>query len=404
MVKVDPQKIEELLSRSIAEILPSKEDLRQLLLGGKKIRVYVGADATGPQLHIGHSTNFIILEKLRQMGHEVFVLFGDFTAMIGDPTDKMAERRRLTKKQVEENIKTWKRQLSKTLDFNDKKNPAKIVKNSKWLSELKLSDLIDIASHFTVQRMLERDMFERRLKEEKPIYLHEFMYPLMQGYDSVALNVDLEIGGTDQTFNMLAGRMLQKVYDNRDKFVLTTTLLVNPLTGKKLMSKSEGGFIALNDKPNEMFGKVMALPDEVIVQIFIDCTHLPMETIRQMEKEIKNGANPKDYKMRLAFEIVKLYHGEKAAKEARDNFVRVFQKKEAPEEIPVKKVKSEQLFEILVEAGLAESKSEARRLIEQGGVKVDDKIIKDIYFKPDLEKQGVLIQKGKRFFVKVKRG
>ena len=397
--KQDEKLIEEILNRSVAEVLPTRQELKDVLLSGKKLRIYIGADATGPQLHIGHATNFMILEKLRQLGHEVIVLFGDFTALIGDPTDKSAARVRLTKAQVEANIKSWKEQIAPILDFKDRKNPAKILRNSKWLAKLKFTNLIDIAANFTVQRMLERDMYEKRIEEGKPIHLHEFFYPLMQGYDSVAMDVDLEIGGTDQTFNMLVGRTLQKNYNNREKFVLSTTLLVNPKTNKKLMSKSKGGFIALNDSSEQMFGKTMALPDEVIIQVFTDCTYLPLDEIKQMEKDLQSWANPRDLKMKLAHELVKIYHGGKAAGEAQANFVKVFSKKETPEEVKSFKVKSNKLLEVLEETGLVTSKSEARRVVEQGGVKVDDNIVSDVNI--NLAAGEHLIQKGKRFFVRV---
>ncbi len=399
------QKIDEILSRSVAEILPTREELKKNLLSGKKMRIYTGADATGTQLHIGHSTNFIILEKLRQLGHEVIILFGDFTAMIGDPTDKTAARVRLTKKQVDENIKSWKDQISKIINFEDKKNPAKIVKNSEWLSKLNFSDVIDISSNFTVQRMLERDMFEKRMKEKKPIHVHEFMYPLMQGYDSVVLDVDMEIGGTDQTFNMLTGRTLQKRYHDKEKFVLTTTLLVNPITGEKLMSKSLGGFVALNDVPNDMFGKIMALPDETIIHVFVDCTYVSMENIKQMENDMQSGElNPRDAKLRLAFEIVKIYHGEEKAEEAKKYFIDTFSKKEIPENIPEVTIETESvsLVDFIVLSGNAKSKGEARRKIEQGGVEIGGQKETDWQKVLDKEFDGKVFKVGKLGFARIK--
>ncbi len=399
------KKIDEVLSRSVTEVLPSREAFKKLLLSGKKLRIYIGADATGPQLHIGHATNFMLLERLRKLGHKIFILFGDFTALIGDPTDKSAARIRLTKKQVEDNIKTWKSQVEKIVDFNDKENPAEIVQNSKWLSKLTFAELIDIASNFTVQRMMERDMFERRLKEEKPIYVHEFFYPLMQGYDSVHLDVDLEVGGTDQTFNMLAGRVLQKAFNNREKFVLSTTLLENPKTGKKLMSKSEGGFIALNDTPNDMFGKTMALPDEAVIQVFVDCTYVPLEKIKEMEKGLKNDKfNPRDLKIDLAEELVRIYHSEAEAQKAKEYFVNTFSKRETPEEINELKVNEEKMSitEFLVLAGLADSKSDARRKIEQGGVAMNGKKVIDWQLVLDKKDNDAVLKVGKFGFVKIK--
>ncbi|HOX10504.1 MAG TPA: tyrosine--tRNA ligase [Candidatus Moranbacteria bacterium] len=398
------KQIDEILTRSISQVLPTKEEFKNLLLSGKKLKIYIGADATGPQLHIGHATNFMLLEKLRQMGHDVTVLFGDFTAMIGDPTDKNAARIRLTKKQVAENILSWREQVSHVLSFDDSANPAKIVKNSEWLSKLDFSDLIDLASNFTVQQMMERDMFEKRIKEAKPVYVHEFFYPLMQGYDSVHLDVNVEIGGTDQTFNMLVGRTLQKKYNDKEKFVISTTLLINPVTGKKLMSKSEGGFVALNDSPNEMFGKIMALPDETIIQVFIDCTYVSMEDIKKLEKEMEDGdLNPRDAKLRLAGEIVEIYHGEDKARDARDYFIKTFSQKEIPENVAEFKIdgESKKLAEILVESGNAKSLSDARRKIEQGGVSIDEEKLTDAQAIITKEKNGKVLKIGKLGFIKI---
>jgi tyrosyl-tRNA synthetase len=375
---IDPKKIDEIVSRSIAEILPSKNGFKSLLLSGKKFRIYVGADATASQLHLGNATNFIILERLRRLGHEVIVLFGDFTAMIGDPTDKNATRKPLTKDQVDKNIETWKEQLSPIIDFNDKNNPAKIARNSEWLSKLNFAEISKLMSYFTVQRIMERDMFEKRMKEKKPILIQEFLYPIMQGYDSVHLDVDVEIGGTDQTFNMLAGRTLQRKIHNKEKFVISTTLLENPVTGKKLMSKSEGNFIGLNDLPQDMFGKIMSLPDETIVQMFVDCTFVEMSEIEKMETELKNNQlNPKDAKMNLAFEICKIYHGEEEAKSAQNYFENVFSKNKLNEaEISELELASGKyiLKDLLVELKLVASKSESSRLIEQKAVEINGEL------------------------------
>lgn len=380
MEPVREKEIDELLSRSISIILPSREALKQRLRSGKPLTVYIGADATGPELHLGHATNFIFLEKLRKMGHKVIVLFGDFTAMIGDPSDRDAERRPLSKKEVGENIKTWKQQVGKIIKISGSGNPAKVKKNSAWLSRLGFEKILEIASAFTVQQMLERDMFERRFEEKRPIHLHEFLYPLMQGYDSVAMDVDAEVGGNDQLFNMLAGRTLQKKYRNKEKFVIATTLLVNPETGKKLMSKSEGGYIALSDSPQQMYGKTMALPDSVVPQMFTDCTLLSLDEIRAVEAETQKGGNPRDAKMRLAFEIVKLYHGEQKANAAEAGFVSTFQKKETPTGVrEVSAMRGTPLADVLVAEGLVASKSEFQRLCLSGGISVagEDKKITD---------------------------
>lgn len=395
--KIEEQ-IEAILSRSIFQVLPSKESLKNALLSGKKLRIYVGADATGPQLHIGHATNFMILEKLRKLGHQVIVLFGDFTAMLGDPTEKFVARKRLSQEEVRENIATWKDQVSKLLNFSDAENPAIIRKNSEWLSEMNLSDVIDLASHFTVQQMLERDMFEKRMEEGKPIHLNEFLYPLLQGYDSVTLDVDVEMGGSDQLFNMLAGRTLQRDFHQKEKFVIATTLLENPVTGKKLMSKSEGGFVALNDAPNEMFGKIMALPDEVIRQVFVDCSFLSPEEI----EKILSSDNPRDAKLRLGREIVAIYHGEERARAAEEYFVSIFSKREIPEDVRESHLSAEvSLLDFLVREGFASSRAEARRKVEQGGVELDGEKILDRDLVLTRKEKPVIIKCGKKDIVRV---
>lgn len=231
-IDTNNEKIEEILTRSIAEILPTKDGLRNELKSGKRLRIYTGTDATGTSLHIGHATNYMVLEKLRRLGHEVIFLVGDFTARIGDPTDKNeTARKQLTREQVIENVKTWIDQVRPVIDVDNKENPVRILFNNDWLSKLSFEDVINLASNFTVQRMIERDMFQVRMQSNKPLYLHEMLYPLMQGYDSVAIDVDVEMCGRDQKFNALAGRTLLKKIKNKEKFVLITTLLENPKTG-----------------------------------------------------------------------------------------------------------------------------------------------------------------------------
>lgn len=399
---IDDQKrkaIDELLERSVAEILPSKEAFKELLLSGKKIKFYIGTDATGSSLHLGHATNYIIFEKLRKLGHEAILLIGDFTARIGDPSDKTSARQQLTREDVQNNIKTWMKQLEPLINFNDEINPPVVKYNHDWLAKLNFEDLIGIASNFTVQRMLERDMFEKRLKEEKPIYVHEFFYPLMQGYDSVAMDVDMELCGNDQKFNALAGRTLQKKYNNKEKFVFITTLLVNPVTGEKMMSKSLGTGIFLDSSVNDMFGKIMSQADENIYQLFVDCTFVPMEEIKIIKSKLdKEEVNPRDLKVDLAYEIVKIYHGEEKAKEAKNYFISTFSKKEVPDEMPEIKPDAYDLISVLLQSGLVKSKSEARRVIDQGGVKVNQEIVKDYDFIISPES---VLQKGKISFIKV---
>ncbi len=393
-VSRDPKKIHELLTRGVAEIYPTKEALEKLLLSGKRVRLYMGIDPTAPHLHIGHALQLRKMRQFQDLGHEVILLIGSFTGMIGDPTDKTAARKRLTRAEVLANAKTYKKQASKILSFTGAR-AAKVVFNDKWLARLSFADVLDLAGHFTVQQMIQRDMFQRRLQEDKPIYLPEFLYPLMQGYDSVAMNVDVEIGGTDQMFNMLAGRTLLAAMKKKEKFVITLKLLTND-EGKK-MSKSEGGFIALSDTPEDMFGKIMAMDDTVIIPYFELATDVPMNEIAEMQKTMKGGANPRDIKAQLAAIIVRTYQGDKAATRAAAHFDSVFREKEKPSDMPTVKARGT-IIDALIAAKIASSKSDARRLIAQGGVQIDDVVVKDV----DMSvKRGSVIQKGKRYFVKV---
>ncbi|MDQ5950603.1 MAG: Tyrosine--tRNA ligase, partial [Patescibacteria group bacterium] len=355
----------------------------------------------GKDLHIGHSKNYLLLEKFMKLGHEVIILFGDFTAMIGDPTDKGSARVSLSKKQVEENLKTWKKQINPIIPLEMFSKKAKVVKNSTWLSKLTFKDVVELSSNFTVQQMIERDMFAQRLKENKPIYLHEFMYPLMQGYDSVALDVDLEIGGTDQTFNMLAGRTLLRKIKNKEKFVITTELVVDSKTGKK-MSKSEGNYVGLLESPNEMFGKIMSLGDGFIAPLLRDCTRLTLEEIKKHEDSLQNGSNPRDIKIILAEEIVSIYHGPKNAKKAKEAFVSTFSDKDIKEENfkEIKINEAEVLSEILVSEKILSSKGEFARLVKEGGVTslISGEKVTDIRF---VAKKGEKYKIGKKHFIKI---
>lgn len=392
-------KVEQVLTRSIDTIYPSREVFKKMLESGKKLRIYMGIDPTATYAHLGHATNYIILKRFHELGHKIIVLIGDFTAMIGDPSDKEAARKRLTKEQVQENLKNFKEQIGKILNFDDKENPIEFRFNSEWLSKLNFEEIVEISSNFTVQQMIERDIFQKRLAEQKPLFVHEFFYPLMQGYDSVALDADVEVGGTDQTFNMLAGRTLVKAIQNREKIVVSTTLLENPVTGQKLMSKSLGTGVGLDDEPKEMFGKTMAIPDEALIQCFVDCTYYSFEEISKLEERLRAGENPRNIKELLAWEIVKMYHDEAAADKAKEEFNKIFSQKELPSEIKQVSIGATNLVDALVESGLAESKSQARRLIEQGAVKIDQEQIKDPESAVDLE--GKVLQVGKRNFVKV---
>lgn len=360
--------LNEAVDRFTKEVLPSKDKLLSALRS-RKLTIYHGVDPTGPDLHIGHSTNYLLLRAFQDAGHKVILLIGDFTARIGDPSDKTAVRRRLGEKEIRQNLKTYKDQVGKILEFTGP-NPAEIKFNATWLSKLTFKDIIELAAEFTVQRIIERDIFQKRLAENKPLYLHEFFYPLAQGYDSVAMEVDAEVGGTDQTFNMLVGRTLVGNHLNKEKFVISTPLLVNPVTGAKLMSKSEGNYIALNDSPETMFGKVMALPDETVIQCFLLCTTLPQEEIDKIRKE-----HPMEAKKRLGIELVTMYHSAEDAKGAAGEFEATFQKGEIPSTIPTYKEKGDKinLPEVLTATGMAVSRSEVKRLIEQGAIEWNGK-------------------------------
>lgn len=354
--------VENLLNKGVYEVFPSKEFLKKKLLSGEKMKVYAGFDPTSPNLHIGHA---ILLRKLKQfqgLGHKVIFLVGDFTATIGDPTDKISVRSQLTQDQVKKNLKNYKKQAGKIVSFSGK-NKAEIKFNSKWLSKIKLSDFLSLASLVTVDQMLKRDMFENRSKEGKPIYLHEFMYPLLQGYDSVAMGVDIEVGGSDQTFNMLAGRSLLKQLKNKEKFVITMKLLEDS-SGKK-MSKSEGNIIALDDTPEDIFGSVMGWTDGMIESGFELCTNLTKDEVLRI---LENNNHPMDQKKKLAFYIVEEMYGKEKAKVASENFESLFQKKEITESILSFKNTNERFEDFLINKNFVSSKSEVRRLVENGAV------------------------------------
>ncbi len=396
-VITDPKLIDELLTRGVENVYPDKESLRKKLLSGERIRLYCGFDPTATSLHIGHGIQIKKLEEFRRLGHEVIFLFGDFTAMIGDPTDKASARQPLTPAQIKNNLKGWKDQIRNVIDT--KKIEFKF--NSKWLGKLNFADLLKLASEFSVQQMMERDMFQERVKNEKPIYTNEFMYPLMQGYDSVAMDVDLEIGGNDQTFNMLAGRTLMKKMKNKEKFVLTTKLLADP-SGKK-MGKTEGNMIALSDPAEDMFGKVMSWTDGMIVPAFEIITDVPMELVNDIKAKLADGSmNPRDAKLNLAYEVVKTFLGEKAAEKGKDNFKRVIQDKEKPADISEIRIDQDEIgvLDLFVKAGLASSNSEARRLIIEKGLRIDDHIIEAADMQVKLTAEGKLLQRGKRQFAR----
>ncbi len=381
--------LSEVLTRQVEQILPDRKGL-ETLMRKRKIRLYLGVDPTSPNLHLGHA---VVLRKLRQfqdLAHEVILLFGTFTGLIGDPSGRDKAREPLSHREIAKNMAAYVRQAGKILDLPK----TKIRKNGDWLSKLKPEEFLQLSSHFTVPQLLERDMFQNRVQKGGEVWVNELLYPLLQGYDSVAMDVDLEVGGTDQMFNMLIGRRLQKAYRNKEKFVLTVPLLLG-LDGRK-MSKSFGNTVNISDTPREMYGKLMSMKDEFIPHYAELCTELQVETLKKLA--------PRDAKAMLAQEIVTFFHGKDAARKAAEEFDRVFREKELPDNIPALRVKKELFTQglvltaaLLVEAGMVKSKSEARRLIEQGGVYIDgERAGTGIQLK-----KGMILQAGKRRFKKI---
>ena len=396
-----------IIERGVEEII-GIEDLKNKLLRfyqtGKPLVVKEGFDPSAPDIHLGHTVTLRKLRQFQDLGHQVVFLVGDFTGRIGDPTGKSETRRQLSEEEVKRNAETYAQQASKILDFEK----IVIEFNSKWLSKLTLADLIEITSHITVARMLEREDFAKRLKAGKPVGLHEFLYPVMQGYDSVALQADVELGGRDQRFNLLVGRDLQREFGQEPQVVITMPLLEGT-DGIEKMSKSLGNYIGINEPPFIMFGKVMSIPDSLIEKYFLLVTDVPTEEIKKMKAEYEKGElHPRDWKKRLAFEIVRMYHGQKEAILSQEDFERAFSQKEMPEEAREIMISSSLLKEgkiwilkLLQETGVPYSKSELRRLIEQGGVYFNGERISNV--NTDLEiKDGDYLKVGKKDFFRIR--
>lgn len=390
------QKPTELLERRVEKVLPSKEGLASLLKK-RKIRLYQGFDPTGSRLHLGHSIGLRKLMEFAQLGHEVIFLFGTGTVLVGDPSQRNSARSLITQEEIANNIKDWKRQAAPLVDFTK----VVIKENGDWLAKLKLQDIISIASNISAAQLFKREMFQRRIEQGDTVGYHETMYPILQGYDSVAMDVDLEIGGTDQEFNMLVGRDLMKKMKNKEKYVLTLEMIMG--TDGKQMSKTSGNCVWLDDNPADMFGKLMSMPDENIVPYLTLATEVSSEKVQEIEKKLQGKTmNPKEAKELLAFEVVKDLHGERKAQGAREEFQNVFQKKGNPSILPQVKIGAKELplIELLITAKLVSSKGEARRLILQKGVKVAGKIQEDQKALIVIQK-GMLVQVGKRKFAKI---
>lgn len=389
--------IDELLSRGVAEVI-DRANLKKRLLSGEKLRIKFGTDPTSPNLHLGRAVTLLKLKDFQDLGHQIVFIIGDSTGVIGDTSDKDSERPMLEEKRVEENLKTYKEQAGKILDMDK----VEFHRNSEWLDKLGYKDIGEHADQFSLAEFNARENIKKRLAEGKRVSLREMMYPLMQGYDSVAIKSDVEVGGTDQRFNLLAGRELQRHYKQIPQDILMVNL-IEGIDGRK-MSSSWGNTINLLDVPNEMFGKVMSIPDELIIKYLIHCTRISMDEITQREKEMKDGANPRDIKLKLAKEIVRIYHGEKEAEKTEEYFVNTFSKKETPDEIREVRIEKGEvgLLDFLVLAETAKSKGDARRKIEQGGVEINGEKITD--WKTVLSKKdsGAVVKVGKIHFVKIK--
>jgi tyrosyl-tRNA synthetase len=409
--KRTPEEQLAILASGTVEVI-SREELLRKLKSGSPLRVKLGMDPTAPDLHLGHT---VVLQKLRQfqdLGHDVIFLIGDFTGMIGDPSGRSETRKPLTAEEVARNAETYKSQIFKILD------PAKtqIVFNSKWLGTMSGKELIGIASQYTVARMLERDDFEKRYRGGIPISIHEFLYPLIQGYDSVFLRADVELGGTDQKFNLLVGRELQRDYDQEPQVIMTLPILEG-VDGVQKMSKSLGNSVDLEDAPKELFGKVMSIPDSLLFRYYELITPLSPEEVDGVRQAVQEGSlHPRDAKANLGKLLVGLYHSAEAAEAAAQEFDRVFRDKGLPDDIPVFEVPADHIVHekgigyivpniawLITASGGANSISQAKRLIRQGGVSLDGQVVENEYSRVEMDREERQLKVGKRFFRRVRR-
>jgi tyrosyl-tRNA synthetase len=375
-------------------------ELRERLAEGRPLRVYCGYDPTAPDIHLGHTVTMRKLRQFQELGHEVTFLIGNFTGLIGDPSDRDSVRRQQTAEEVMEKAKTYTNQAFKILD----REKTLVRYNADWLARLTFEDVLKLASHFTVQQFLARDRFAQRYGRGDPIWVHEFMYALMQGYDAVAMNTDVQVGGTDQLFNLMAGRKLQEAFGQKPQIALTTPILVGT-DGHLRMSKTTGNYIGINEPPEEMYGKVMSIPDHAMLDYYILVTRFSPDEVAAVERGLADGSlHPMEAKMQLAREIVSIFHSDAAAAQAEAHFKRVFRKGELPSEIPTHRPSASELniVDLLVATDLAKSKSEARRLIGQGGVRLDGEKMDHIGGMVSIQ-DGMILQVGKRRFVRLVR-
>ena len=395
-INTDDKKIKELVLKGVEEII-EKKSLVQKLKSGKKLRVKLGIDPTGPKIHIGRALQFQKLKQFQELGHQIILIIGDFTAQIGDASDKQSMRKPLSEKEIKENMKNYKEQIGKIINLEK----TEIHYNSEWFNKMKLKEIISLAMNFTAQQMIQRKNFKERWDSNKPIGLHELLYPLLQGYDSVMVKADIEIGGSDQLFNLKTGREIQKIFNQPQQDIITLKMLYG--TDGRKMSTSWGNIITIIDKPFDIFGKIMSMKDELIPHYLELCTDVPLKEIKKIEKDLSSKkVNPKEIKIKLAKEIIKNYYNKKEADEAEKEFNKIFVKKEIPTETKEIKINEKNIpfLDLLVKTGLAPSKSEAKRLILQNAVKIDNKVLND--WKKNIEiKKGMIIQVGKRKFIKI---
>lgn len=394
------EQIAEVLTRGVANIIPGKDELHKELMSGRKLNIYLGIDPTATRIHLGHAVPLRKLQTLADLGHNITFLIGDFTALIGDTSDKDSERPILSKEQIEDNFKSYKRQAEKVLDFSK----VTVHHNSEWLSKLVFEDIIKLAQHFSVGDFTSRELIRRRLDDGARVRLDEVLYPVMQGFDSYYLDTDLQLGGTDQTFNMQAGRTLQKQLRNKESYVMSNIFLEG--TDGKKMSKTGDNAIWLEDTPGDMYAKIMSIHDDYVINYYTLGTNTPLDKIEEIKIELKNDANPMSIKKRLALQIVTELYSENDAKSAEEHFEKTVQRKEAPtdiQEIQLSADDEEFLNEdFLVEIGMASSKSEAKRLFEQGGVELDGERVMDSKANSEI-KDGAILKIGKRRIVKIRR-
>lgn len=393
--------IEELLTRGVEKIYPSREELEKVLRSGKKLKLYQGFDPTGPKLHIGHAVTLRKLRQFQKLGHHVIFLIGDFTGMIGDPTGKFSERKQLTKEQVLENAKSYKEQAGKILRF-DGNNPVEIKYNSEWLGTMSAIEFLRLSHHLTYNQVVERDMFQKRMQQGQDVFMNEFLYPFMQAYDSVAMDVDLELGGSDQTFNMLMGRKLMRNILHKEKFVITMPLLTDA-KGIKI-GKTEDNVIGIADSPNEFYAKIMSLGDDAIIPCFTLLTDEPMEKIEKIKKKMEAGENPMLFKKQLALELTKQFNSVEEALRAQDEFKSVFKEKQfIGVSLPTIALSSNAtVIDALGVPPLSFSKSEIKRLINAGSIDVNNTVVTPGTASQPLP-DNAIIKKGKHTIIQVNK-